>query len=288
MRMSSPEPEPPHAAPAPSTPAGRRIDWADPALADATRVGRSALIVLALLIGGACVDAGLMQPAIMSVLRGSVTMSLIIAFALSVMAAVAAGWAGHTWAGARGNTPGQPWKLSLPVTIMAAWAALGGAIFWLRMSAASTAAVAGYAGADTSNPGQQRDVVAAGVFLVVYILIGLLAFGDLRHLRNDAFQAKLAASRELAEHRALLLAAEVELQRLSENHTIRRMNIAALPLQEQLALDGNQALANELKQLSRWEQALGLRDVTTTGITSAHHVMNPAEPSFPAPNSSEQ
>ena len=164
-----------------------------------TRPVAKAVIIAVALIFGALVDAGLMRPAIMRVLRDTPTMAGVIAVALAVVGATAAATAGNAWRGAKGNHPGRPTALILPILILLFWAGLGLGIGALRLGAASITTIAQYDAqqATTGGSGSTADTIAAAVFLLVYGLVGILAFADAFEWRNDAFTGKVQANKAL-------------------------------------------------------------------------------------------
>lgn len=256
---------------------GRELDWYDPSLADRDmRSVAKAVIIAVALIFGALVDAGLMRPAIMRVLRDSPTMAGIIAFALAVIGATAAAAAGAGWRGAKGAHPGGRAALILPSVILLFWAALGLGIGWLRIGAASITTIAQYDGQQAGTAGGgSTSIIAAGVFLLVYGLVGVLAFADAFEWRNDAFTAKIHAQKKLASSQQQLADSEALLVRLVENFNIRKHELAVNPQHAANAKRANQALAAELEQVSRDEQMIGLQDPSKSGITSGQHPDNP-------------
>lgn len=265
------------AAPTGRATSGRELDWYDPSLADRdSRSLAKAIIIAVALIFGALVDAGLMRPAIMRVIRDSPTMAGIIAVALAVIGATAAATAGAGWRGAKGAHPGRPAALILPGLVLLFWAGLGLGIGWLRIGAASITTIAQYDGQQGGSAGGgSTSTIAAGVFLLVYGLVGVLAFADAFEWRNDAFTAKMHAQKKLAPAQQQLGDSEALLVRLVENFNIRRHELAVNPQHAANARRANQALAGELEQVSRVEQMIGLKDPSKSGITSGQHPDNP-------------
>lgn len=282
----TPAPGAPSEPPAPATPAGSHepavssleFDWREPSLADRDkRAVAKAVIIAVLLVFGALVDAGLMRPAIMRVLRDTPTMAGVIAVALAVVGATAAATAGAAWRGAKGNHPGHSAALILPSLILLFWAGLGLGICWLRVGAASVTTVAQYDGGQqaATASGSPSDTIAAAVFLLVYALVGILAFADAFEWRNDAFTAKVHAQKQFGSALEQLAVSEALLVRLVENYSIREHELAMNRQEAANAKLANRALAEELEQVSRVEQMIGLGDTGKSGITSGHHVDNP-------------
>lgn len=261
--------------PAPVAGRGSPVAWAEPGLAFVARRPVVQLVSVAVfLVGGAMVDAGLMRPAIMRVLKDSEAMSTVIAFALAGLGAVAAGLAGWSWRGARGNHPGSNGALGEPVTILVGWLALGLGISWLRIGAANAVSEVNYDGAAPVT-GSASETIAAGIFLIVYLLVGCLAFWHLHSWRNDAFTAKAHAARDLAGVEGDLAREEALYERLRANIAIRAHDMLTMASDLGNVLAGNASLARQLEQMSRVEQAIGLSDPNKTGITSPAHHANP-------------
>ena len=256
----------------------REFDWREPSLADRDkRPVFKSVIIAVLLVFGALVYAGLMRPAIMRVLRDTPTMAGVIAVALAVVGATAAATAGAAWRGAKGNHPGHFAALILPSLIMLFWAGLGLGICWLRVGAASATTVAQYDGGQpaATGSGSTSDTIAAAVFLLVYALVGILAFADAFEWRNDAFTAKVHAQKQLGIAQKQLAVSEALLVRLVENYSIREHELAMNRQEAANAKLANGALAQELEQVSRVEQMIGQGDTGKSGITSGHHADNP-------------
>jgi len=282
----TPTPETPSEPTDPATPVeshdqavpGREYDWCEPSLADRDkRAVVKAVIIAVLLVFGALVDAGLMRPAIMRVLRDTPTMAGVIAVALALVAAASAAMAGAAWRGARGNHPGRFTALILPGLIVLFWAGLGLGICWLRVGAAGVTTVAQYDGgqAAATGSGSASDTIAAAVFLLVYALVGILAFADAFEWRNDAFTAKVHAQKQLGPAQEHLAVSEALLVRLVENYSIREHELAMNRQEAANAKLANGFLAEELEQVSRVEQMIGQGDTGKSGITSGHHADNP-------------
>mgnify|MGYP001791431614 CR=1 FL=1 len=261
----------------PAAASGPQMDWVEPSLADRDKRPLSrALVDAVVLICGALVDAGLMRPAIMRVLRDTPEMATVISVALALVGATAAAAAGSAWRGARGNQPGRRAVLVMPGLLGLFWLGLGLGIGWVRVGAASITATTQYDGqAATTGSASQADLIAAGVFLLVYVLVGMLAANDAYQWRNDAFTAKVNAQKKLGAARKNLSDTEALLVRLVENLQIRKHELATNPTDATNAKQANQALARELEQVSRVEQMIHQRDVTKSGITSSKHPDNP-------------
>lgn len=256
---------------------GAKVAWAEPHLAFlARRPVVQVVVVAVLLVAGSVVDAGLMRPAVMRVLGDSVAMSTFIAFVLAGLGAVAAGLAGWSWRGARGNHPGATGALGEPVTILAVWLALGLGITWLRIGAADAVVGVQYDGAaPVAGSHDPSETIAAALFLVVYVLVGVLAFWHLHGWRNDAFVAKTHAERDLARAETDLHREEALYERLRANVAVRAHDLTTAADELADVLASHRSLAGELEQLSRVEQAIGLGDPNKTGVTSAEHHANP-------------
>lgn len=258
---------------------GPRVSWFAPHLAHTTRRRwPGQVLVLAGLAGASLLDALLMRPALLSVVRDSEQATSVIAVGLSALAAVAAAWVGHTWRGARGWTPDRDAALLPPALVGLLWLGLGLGIAWLRITAGRATAAAAYQDAGSTSSGPTfGTMVAATLFLVLYLLVGAVAAGDFYHLRQDAYQAKVSAERQAGAVRTELVQDEALLRRLVENYEIRLTDLQWAQHRTRHAQAMNLRLADHLKQLARLEQAIGLAGPPTTGITSAAHPDNPTQ-----------
>lgn len=256
-----------HATPLPR----RRLNWHAPRLA--ALLPRSPLAPVAVMAGAmACttVDILLMEPAVARVLRHSLALTWATSAGIGVMALLAGAWAGWTWRGARGNDSGSRAALLLPGVLLAAWAAGGFGIMIMRLSASKVNTTVAYEGASAA-PVASFDGVAAYVFLVVYIVCGVLAFGDFYELRNDAYSTARRELVTLEKSRAELGAVEATYQQIHSNVHKRRAEIRRLPADATMARERNAEFAAELKHLVRGEMAIGLSDPRKTGIASPRH-----------------
>ncbi|TCC38896.1 hypothetical protein [Kribbella speibonae] len=257
----------------------RAIGWANPHLLSAgprylAQLGIGACIVLLSIL-----DAYLMQGPLQSVLRHDPSTTLRIALGVSAASALFAAWVGYTLKGANGEHPGNRRYLVLPAVMGLMWLAVGLCIFAIRIVSGSTRAAVTYDGAapTASTPGISAATWAsAALFLAVYFLVGLAAFGDVYHQRNDAAASLRRTARKLATTRQKLQADEALLRRLVEGLGIRQLEVELLPRQVERAKTGHLAHALALRQLSRHEQAIHLASPSGTGITSPDHEKNPA------------
>jgi len=261
----------------PPRPDAETLHWTEPPLASLTR--RSPLTPVVLMLGAvacASVDVLLMYPAVARVLRHSVALSWLTAAGIGLVALLAAGWSGWSWRGARGNHAGSTRALILPVTLLASWAAAGLGVMKMRLSASSVTTAVMYEGATSQSPTASFDGIAAYLFLVVYIICGVLAFSDLYERRNDAFTAGRGNLLELNDAQERLAPTEAVFQQLLVNVHKRRDEIRRLSGDAKITRERNALFAAELKQLVRGEMAVGMADPTKTGITSPRHPENPA------------
>lgn len=251
-----------------------RGPWYNPALAEMTHRSwlRPTLVGAALLLGVAA-DAGVLEPSIEHVLRTSQDTSWLLAVTLTLVATAAAATAGWHLRGATGNHPGERGALIGPLAILAGWLLFGAVITAVRLTAAQIAQGAAFDGAtSTAAP---KETIPALAFLLLYLLTGVVAAVECYTERNDAFTAVLAARRRAAALAPQLRDAQALHVRLIENYHVRQQDIAALAGEHATELAGNAALARELMELSRVEQAVGLASPITTGPTSASHPLHP-------------
>lgn len=257
--------------------AAARVHWPDLRLSDLRDRPRAGLLaVVALATAITCVDVLVMYPAIARSMGHSPTLTWLTALGLGLLALVVAGMAGWLGRGALGNHPGSRSALLLPTLLVVGWAALGLLVMRLRLDVSDVATTVAYEGAASpSVAGGDFDAVAAGVFLAVHVLCGLLTFGDLFHWRNDAFTAGRAARADLAVAERRLADDEAGYAHLLANGRSRDEQRRRLRSDARTARDQNAAFAAELEQLVRVELATGLGDPSATGITSPRHPDNP-------------
>lgn len=253
-----------------------RLRWTDPTLAGLgprSRLAPVGLVVLAVAI--TLVDVLVMYPAVARSMGHDPVLTWLTALGLGLVALLAAAVAGWTWRGATGNRPGSWAPLVLPVLLLVAWAGLGALLLRLRLQVSDVATTVAYEG-ELPQPAEDGfDALAAGVFLAVYVLCGLLTFGDLHHWRNDAYSAGRRAVTDLKACQDELTENEASYQHLLANHHKRTAEIDRLAADAIMATTSNAAFAAELEQLVRQEIAVGLGDPATTGITSPRHPSNP-------------
>jgi hypothetical protein len=253
-----------------------RSPWYHPVLAELThRPWVRTVLVGAALVLGVVADAGVLEPSLEHVLRAAVRTSWLLAATLTLVATAAAASAGWHLRDATGNHPEDKAALIGPCVIVVSWLVLGGVITAVRMTAAQIATGAAFDGAVTTSA--PREVVPAMMFLLLYLLTGTIALVECYNERNDAFTGLLTARKHLAKVTPLLQEAQSLQVRLNENFHVRCLDVASLQRAHAIELAGNAALARELLELSRLEQAIGLGSPITTGTTSVKH---PAHPLF--------
>lgn len=260
----------------------QRVSWTEPELsmlADRSRkrsVGMWSVAVVA-----TATDIALMHPAISRALPEVASgQAWLIAVGLGLLALFAAMTFGHLWRGARGKRPGSAAALALPVCIALLWLGLGAWIVWLRLTAeTSTVAQVMY---DDSGPlgvntaAGAHGFVAAGTFLFVYLLAGMLAAVDSYVSRNDAWSTGRAERLAAEAAGEKLATAEADYVRLLAEITRRREEIAQIDAEAATARKSNAAFSSELKQLVREELAIAWGDPRRSGVASADHPSNPA------------
>lgn len=254
-----------------------RIAWADAAQAYPRMPYLTQTLMIVGIFGLAVLDSYLMMPALQSVLRLPVDTTEKVAYGVSAAAALSAGWTGYQLRGAVGNHPGSRQHLILPAIVGTSWLLLGVVIAIVRLVGTTSRANVSYDGAPPAATGIPMPTwTAAGLFLIFYLLVGALALGDLYHLRQDAVSALRRAIRGRSSAVKELRPQEALLRRLVEVVSIRQLETQLLTAQADIAKVGNAAHALELKQLSRYEQAVHLGSPSGTGITSPDHEKNPA------------
>jgi hypothetical protein len=253
-----------------------RSPWYHPVLAELThRPWVRPVLMGAALVLGVVADAGVLEPSLEHVLRAAVRTSWLLALTLTLVATAAMASAGWHLRDATGNHPGDKAALIGPSVAVLCWLGLGGTITAVRMTAAQLATGAAFDGA-VSTPAP-KEVVPAMTFLLLYLLTGTIALVECYNERNDAFTGLLTARKRVAKVTPLLQAAQALQVRLNENYFVRCLDVASLQRAHAVELAGNAALAQELLELSRIEQAIGLGSPITTGTTSVKH---PAHPLF--------
>ncbi len=253
-----------------------RSGWVEPTLAHVPHRSRlRPILVWAIITVGAVCDAAVLAPAVVRALQIDRTQAWVVGVAVTAVATAVAGSAGWLWRGENGNHPGRYRGLVVPVLLLVGWFVLGVVICWLRLDVASLATSAGFDGAVVQGS-SDREIVAAAVFLSLYLLTGGLAAADIYHQRNDAFSTLRTLIKERCKVESSRATLESRNVRLVENYAARRGALDNLDSQRRIELQGNAALADRLKQISRLEQAIGLGNPIVTGVTSAAHPDNPA------------
>ncbi|SEH53398.1 hypothetical protein SAMN04489835_1096 [Mycolicibacterium rutilum] len=257
--------------------------WTEPRLAYLTQrsAGHKILIVAlgAAVVVGAVMDAQVMQPALNHILRGHADHVAFISYVIGILTALTMARAGWLLRGAVCD-PGLRRREGFAAAVLiAVWAAVGLLITAARRHAAGLAgpAAVGYDGgsAVTANPAVDTAQMAAYVFLGLYAVTGLLAMVDFYCARNDVFDQKLTAHRQLMPARAALIDDEALLHRLAMNLTNATHTFAAITGEGALAKVTQQALVDRLKQLALVRFGIATASTAVLGVASTDHPRNP-------------
>ena len=243
----------------------QEMSWTDPSLSDLPDRGWVTPVALLVLAAGATsVDVLVMYPAIARAMGHSPVQSWLTAIGLGLLALVAAGMAGWTWRGARGNHPGSRAVLLLPSLLMLAWLALGVLIMTLRMQVSEVSTTVNFEGVEqqTSTSESGFDLVAAGVFIAVHVLCGVLVFSDMYHWRNDAYRAGRQALDRLKRTRQALAAREGMLARPSSVHlrpcsVLPGLNVARGRLRSEADISQLVKVAGPPAHGEKWQRRAG-------------------------------
>lgn len=194
--------------------------WADPVLI--RRRGRSLghlVATTAIVVTLAVLEAGVLAPLMQVVLNMSDIESWGISLVIALASAVAMHVAGRIHAGVgphrSGDRPGRVFAL------VGAWAMLALTLGVLRVIGMGTSTDVASVGKAAPASDPVKDAVAAGLFLVLFVISGLIAFSQGMD-RNDAHAAQVLAEKELAGVRDRLVFWEAQLTRLSTELERRR------------------------------------------------------------------
>lgn len=257
----------------PPPPAGRRLGWAAPHLANQTpaehrRALAADLLLLAVVTG---VDLILIKSTLDHVLRLPEVWSWAAAAGLTMAAVVLAyrDAAQTRIAQAAGPTAAST---ALIAALTLAWVAVGAGLFWLRWNAADfTPAAAQYdtsgGPAGTTAREDRTEQLMAVVLATIYVATGVLAWLDGHKLTNHAAAALRATTRRLERITPLVADKTARVARLAESRTIHQHDLDTISAQREIARTARQGLAGELKEHARVQIALNLGDPTATGLT---------------------
>ncbi len=258
---------------------GHAMAWSNPPLSTSKGVSAWARFgVPVVILLGAVLDAALLKPVFDLILDTGEWESWGIAIVLSVVAAVAQFVAGRITRGHRGNgRPGWPVSAALIVVV---WliVGIGVAIARLVKSQIAVAVQVGATATSTSQAVEPPEFVAAGLFLALYLLVGILAFSDGFEARQDAWSARRNVERELAALHPMHVDGERYYRRLSQYRGLLGFQLGSIDRARIEAERDNASIGAEAKAYARQAIALLHRDVAITGITSPDHPDHPANP----------
>jgi hypothetical protein len=262
------------------------LHWTNDRLAYRTSWSRAHWLmtaaVMCVVAVGAVMDAHVMQPALAHILRGNGSDVAFVCYVVGVFAALLMVRAGWLLRGAVGDSRLRTREGGAAALIVTVWVAMGALIATARWQAVSIVAAATTAGYDggTAAPTDAQSAsahLAAVVFLGIYVGTGVLALVDFYAARNDAFQLKVNAHRELDVARPALYQEEALLHRLAMNLTNATHTFTAITGEAALAKANQRALVERLKQEAVLRLATGTGSAAVMGVASTRHPLNPAQ-----------
>ena len=258
--------------PIPTAPGKTLAGWADPVLI--TRRGKDpAQRVTTWLVVGLVVllEAGVLAPLMVIVLNMGNVEALLVSSAVAVISAIVMHVAGRIHAGAGPHRAGD--SMVRVVALVSAWMMLGLAITILRIIGMSTSTDLSAIGVPDQGI-QTKDVVAAAMFLLLYMISGLLAYSTVD--RNDVHEASLLTAGRREATLTQLGFWEGQLVRLSREGQRRAADIKHLDMLAKY----EQQLSAEVRDVSMGlvRTEIGrLKDSQVMGISSPNHPGHPMQ-----------
>lgn len=260
-------------APSPS-PTHSLSGWRDPVLV--RRRGRSrahqaaswgTIVLLAVL------EAGVMAPLMQIVLGMGPVEAWGVAGAIAVASAIAMHVAGRIQAGVGPHRSGD--GRGRVFWLAGGWLLLGFALATLRVIGMSTPTDVTGIGQSTAPGVGLKDVVAAGLFLVLYVISGTIAFSQGMD-RNDAHEAQVLAEQELGRVRSQLEFWEAQLTRVTRELERRQADVERVDELEELERGLSVHVRDAALGQVRTEIGRLKADPAVTGIASPRHPDHPA------------
>lgn len=225
------------------------------------------IVLLALL------EAGVMAPLMQIVLGMSPLESWGVAGAIAIASAIAMHFAGRIQAGVgphrSGDSRGRVFGLG------GGWLLLGFALALLRVIGMSTSTDVTGIGQASTGGASIKDFVAAGLFLVLYVISGTIAFSQGMD-RNDAHEAKVLAEEELGRVRVRLEFWEAQFTRVTREIERRQADVERVDDLADLERDLSEHVRDAALGQVRTELGRHKADPKVIGIASPRHPDHPA------------
>lgn len=205
------------------TPAHSLAGWRDPVLI--RRRGRSfghLFATAATIVLLAVLEASVLAPLMQIVLGMAPVEAWGVSAVIAIASAIAMHFAGRIHAGVGRHRSGD--GRGRVVGLTAGWGALGIALAVLRVIGMATSTDVTGIGQGVASGPTAKDYVAAGLFLVLYVISGTIAFSQGMD-RNDAHEAQVLAEQEHRRTRSQLEFWEAQLVRVSREMDRRQADV---------------------------------------------------------------
>jgi hypothetical protein len=245
----------------------------DPALVASSGRSIVARIVTGIVIVAlAVLDAVLMRPVIALVLDETDTYATVLAFGVALAAGTAMFIAGRLNAGAIGR--GRKGAL-VGWVLIAVWLLGGLVIATLRAKGASTELELSATTSASEPPLTTTSLLQSAMFLIVYVIIGTLAYVDAKEDRNDVFEARLITVSAVEPARARVAQLDGIAAYVAAERARACMWVDELSARLATQYAASAGLADLGAQHARLVIAAHGKDPAWTGMTSARHDDNP-------------
>lgn len=220
----------------------------------------------------AVLEAGVLAPLMQIVLGMAPAEAWGVSAVIAIVSAIAMHFAGRIHAGVGRHRSGDTRGRVVGLTV--GWLALGVTLAVLRVIGMATSTdVTGIGQGMASGP-TVEDFVAAGLFLVLYLISGTIAFSQGMD-RNDAHEAQVLAEQEHQRSRSQLEFWEAQLVRVSRE--IDRRHADVLRVDDLAAVE--RRLSERVRDASqdqvRTELGRIKADPAVIGVASARHPDHP-------------
>ena len=261
-------------SPSPSAAPRRSLGgWFDPALL--RRRGRSlgqrvaaygVIVVLAVL------ESSVLAPLMEVVLNVPTLEAWVVSATISVAGAYVMHSAGRTHAGTGLHRSGD--GRARVVLKVAVWAVAGVVITAMRVIGMATSTDVQGIGRSAGNAIEAADVVAAGLFLVLFAMAGVIAFSQGMD-RNDAHEALVLAEEALDDVREKLLFWEAQLTRMAQEIERRQDDVSRIDRLAEVERSLSAHVRDSSSARVRTELGRLKGDPSVMGVASPEHPEHP-------------
>lgn len=251
--------------------------WQDPVLI--RRRGRSVAHVVAtwfIVALLAILEAGVLEPLMEVVLGMGTAESWVVAGVIAIVGAVAMHIAGRIAAGVGPHRAGDG-RVRV-IALVGAWLLLGAALAVLRvvgMATSTNVTTIGQAHASSGAP-SVKDLVAAGLFFVLFLIAGLIAFGQGMD-RNDVHEALVLAEQARDGNDDTRTFWEGQLTRTAREYERRRADEARIEAWAAAERDLSAQVRDAAYGQVRTEIGRLKTDPAVIGIASPRHPDHPGQ-----------